>query len=403
MSVMKLLSIVPVLLLFMSGNAMAQTTVSVKGQVSGNTDSCMVALVDAENPQSTKRIASAKFKGESFAFSADFKKTPCLVNLNFFTKSTKGKWMKVTELELMTDGSPIAVKIDKDLMLADMSSKKKQGLANKPDGKLTIEAGKLQKQMDEYLDDMRAATITADSASYAEAMAWFDNGGVDDSIKDFKERADAAKAIQVAKRNEFIAAHSDYAVTAALVSQYAYAPFSYSQDVFDEQYALLANNPDTMHVNFIKRNLDYFRSHATGANYTDFIGEDKAGKNVKLSSLMKPGKLMLIDFWASWCGPCRAAIPKVKTMAKEYVDRLDVVSCSVDEKKNKWLKAEAEEKMPWTQLWLPMSKLEKAATAYSITSIPRLVLIGADGKVICITHSPEAIRQNIVQSLKEYK
>lgn len=83
-------------------------------------------------------------------------------------------------------------------------------------------------------------------------------------------------------------------------------------------------------------------------------------------------------------------------MAKEYADKLEVVSCSVDEKKDKWLKAEAEEKMPWSQLWLPMSKLEKAATAYSITSIPRLALIGADGKVICITHSPEVIRQAII-------
>ena len=373
----------------------AQTSVSVKGQVLNNSDSCMVALVDAENPQNTKRIASTKFKGESFSFSAEFKKTPCLVNLNFFTKSTKGKWMKMTELQLMTDGSPISVKIDKGLMLADMPYQRKQGYANQPDGKLTIDAGKAQKQLDEYLDYMRAATITADSASYAEANAWFAHNGIDDSIKDFKVRANAAKAVEINKRNEFIAAHPDYPVTAALVSQYAYLPFTYSQEVFDKQYAALANNPDTTHVNFIKKNLDYFRSHANGASYTDFIGEDKTGKNISLASLMKPGKLMLIDFWASWCGPCRSAIPKVKAMAKEYSAQLEVVSCSVDEKKDKWLKAEAEEKMPWAQLWLPMSKLQAAADAYSITSIPRLVLIGADGKVLCITHDPSVIKQNI--------
>ena len=77
---MKLQTILPALLLFVGGNAVAQNTVSVKGQVLGNTDSCMVALADAENPQNVKRIASAKFKGESFACSAEFKKTPCLVN-----------------------------------------------------------------------------------------------------------------------------------------------------------------------------------------------------------------------------------------------------------------------------------------------------------------------------------
>ena len=108
---------------------------------------------------------------------------------------------------------------------------------------------------------------------------------------------------------------------------------------------------------------------------------------------MKPGKMMLIDFWASWCGPCRSAIPKVKQMAKDYASKLEVVSCSVDEKKEAWLKAEKEEAMPWTQLFLPLSKLEKAAMAYSISTIPRLVLIGADGKVLCITHSPEIIKR----------
>lgn len=397
---MKLQSILLALFLCVGSSASAQTSVSVKGQVMGMTDSCLVSLGDVESPDGNKRIASTKFKGENFAFSAQLPDVPHLVNLNFFTKSTKGKWMKVTELQLMADGSPIVVKIDKDLMQADMSYKKKQGFANKPEGKLTIEAGKAQKQMDEYLDYVRAASIAADSASYAEAMAWFAHHGVEDSIKDFKVRANAAKAIEINKRNEFIAAHPDYPVTAALVYLYAFAPFSYSQDVFDKQYALLANNPDSTHVNLIKRNLDYFRSHANGAAYTDFVGEDKTGKNVSLTSLMKPGKLMLIDFWASWCGPCRSAIPKVKAIAKDYAAQLEVVSCSVDEKKDKWLNAEAEENMPWAQLWLPMSKLAKAASAYSITSIPRLVLIGADGKVICITHNPEAIRQSIVQSLK---
>ena len=392
---MKIQTFLSAVLLLLSCTASAQTSVSIKGQVKGMTDSCLVSLGDVENPDGNKRIASTKFKGEAFAFSAQLPDVPHLVNLNFFTKSTKGKWVKVTELQLMTDGSPITVNIDKDLMMADMSYKKKQGFANKSEGKLTIEAGKAQKQMAEYLDYVRAASIAADSASYAEAMAWFAHNGNDDSIKDFKVRANAAKAVEINKRNEFMAAHPDYPVTAALVYMYAFAPFSYSQDVFDKQYALLANNPDTTHVNLIKRNLVYFRSHANGAKYTDFTGETKDGKNVSLASLLKPGKMTLIDFWASWCGPCRSAIPKVKAMAKEYAAQLEVVSCSVDEKKDKWLKAEAEEKMPWAQLWLPMSKLQAAADAYSITSIPRLVLIGADGKVLCITHDPSVIKQNI--------
>lgn len=385
-------------LLSVGVSAFAQTTFHVKGQVVGMMDSCRVSILDQEDPQNAKFLASTKFKGENFAMDAKVKNTPRFATLAISAKAEKGKWYKMTELRLLLDGSDVSVKIDKDLMLADEMWQKKQARINQPDGKLLVEAGKAQQGYQEYLDYVRSASITADSASYAEAKAWFANNGNDDAIKDYKQRNEAARVAFEAKRNAYIQQHPDAPISAALVAQYAYKPFSYSLDVFEQQYAALRSNPDTAHVNFITRNIDYFRTHANGAQYTNFVAEDKQGKNVELSSLIKPGKLTLIDFWASWCGPCRAAIPKVKKMAKEYADKLEVISCSVDEKKEAWLKAEKAEAMPWAQLFLPMSKLEKAAMAYSISSIPRLVLIGADGKVICITHSPEIIKEQIINS-----
>lgn len=390
---MKLQNILPAVLLMMESTAQAQTAISVKGQVVGNVDSCMVTLVDCENPQESKALVSTKFVGQNFSLSTSVNKTPRFARLSFSVRNQKGFWGRVTELRLFLDGSPITVKIDKNVLEQDVMWQKKQALINQPDGKIIVEAGKAQASYADYLAFVRASSISADSASYAEASAWFANNGDEDAIKDYKQRNEAAAAVFEAKRNDYIRLHPDAPITAALVAQYAYKPFSYDLEVFNQQYVSLANNPDTMHVNFIQRNLDYFRSHANGAIYTDFIAETKDGKSVQLSSLMKPGKMMFIDFWASWCGPCRSAIPKVKQMAKDYASKLEVVSCSVDEKKEAWLKAEKEEAMPWTQLFLPLSKLEKAAMAYSISTIPRLVLIGADGKVLCITHSPEIIKR----------
>ena len=390
---MKLQNILPAVLLMMESTAQAQTAITVNGQVVGNVDSCMVTLVDCENPQKSKALVSSKFVGENFSLSAQVGKTPRFARLSFSVRNQKGFWGWATELRLFLDGSPITVKIDKNVLEQDVMWQKKQALINQPDGKIIVEAGKAQASYADYLAFVRASSISADSASYAEASAWFANNGDEDAIKDYKQRNEAAAAVFEAKRNDYIRLHPDAPITAALVAQYAYKPFSYDLEVFNQQYVSLANNPDTMHVNFIQRNLDYFRSHANGAIYTDFIAETKDGKSVQLSSLMKPGKMMLIDFWASWCGPCRSAIPKVKQMAKDYASKLEVVSCSVDEKKEAWLKAEKEEAMPWTQLFLPLSKLEKAAMAYSISTIPSLVLIGADGKVLCITHSPEIIKR----------
>ena len=393
---MKLQNILTAVLLFVSGSAVAQNSVSVKGRVVGMTDSCMVTLTDVERKNEIKRLGSAKFMGEQFAFDAKLDKTPCFTELTFSVKGNNGNWMKATTLQMMLDGSPVNVRIAKDLMMNEKIYKQqKQALANKGDGRLTLDGGKIQQQYVEYLDYVCRATVMADSASYAEANAWFANDGDEEAIKEYKERTAKAQAEREAKRNEFIESHPNYPVSAVLVAQYAFNPFSYSLEQFDRQYALLANNPDSTHVNFIKKNLTYFRTHACGAMYTDFTGETKDGMTMKLSSLMKSGKMMLIDFWASWCGPCRSAIPRVKAMAKEYADKLDVLSCSVDEKKEAWLKAEKEEAMPWTQLWLPMSKLKDASMAYSIYTIPHLVLIGTDGKVICITNDPSVIKQNI--------
>ena len=136
--------ILPAALLLMGSVAQAQTTIHLKGQVVGNVDSCMVALVDEENPQDSKRLASAKFVGESFSLSAPLGKVPRLARLSFFTRNSNGKWLHSTELHLFLDGSPVSVRIDRDLMATEMKWQKKQALVNQPDGKIIVEAGKAQ-------------------------------------------------------------------------------------------------------------------------------------------------------------------------------------------------------------------------------------------------------------------
>lgn len=99
--------ILPAALLLMGSVAQAQTTIHLKGQVVGNVDSCMVALVDEENPQDSKRLASAKFVGESFSLSAPLGKVPRLARLSlpgiamvsgFIVQNSISSWMVVLSL-----------------------------------------------------------------------------------------------------------------------------------------------------------------------------------------------------------------------------------------------------------------------------------------------------------------
>ena len=94
------------------------------------------------------------------------------------------------------------------------------------------------------------------------------------------------------------------------------------------------------------------------------------------------GKYLLIDFWASWCGPCRKAIPHLKeAYAKYKAQGFEILSVSIDRKETDWKKALNEEKMPWSQTCAPNSGKDIMST-YQFSGIPHLVLLDKDGKII---------------------
>jgi thiol-disulfide isomerase/thioredoxin len=110
-----------------------------------------------------------------------------------------------------------------------------------------------------------------------------------------------------------------------------------------------------------------------------------SGEFVELKSIMQPGKFLLIDFWASWCGPCIAEIPFLNKLSTTYA-QLQVVSISIDEDKQNWLKATAKYKVNEDQNFLiPNVKQSKFLQNFQIKEIPRFLLFDRDGK--CITAS----------------
>ena len=106
------------------------------------------------------------------------------------------------------------------------------------------------------------------------------------------------------------------------------------------------------------------------------------GGNISLSSLK--GKVVLIDFWASWCAPCRAENPNVVKMYNKYKDKgFTVYSVSLDQDKTKWLSAIQKDGLIWPSHVSDLKSWQSiAAQAYGITSIPFTVLIDKDGKII---------------------
>lgn len=93
------------------------------------------------------------------------------------------------------------------------------------------------------------------------------------------------------------------------------------------------------------------------------------------------GKYLLIDFWASWCGPCRSAIPKVKDLYAKYKEKgFEVLSISIDKDEKAWRKAMVEEGMPWAQSLSP--DINKTMDQFLFSGIPTLYLVNREGKIV---------------------
>lgn len=127
--------------------------------------------------------------------------------------------------------------------------------------------------------------------------------------------------------------------------------------------------------------LELLKKSRIGTQMTDFIQADTSGKPVKFSSFK--GKYILVDFWASWCGPCRAENPNILKAYNAYKDKgFTVVGISLDNKAANWKKAIRDDKMPWTQLSDLKGWKNDVSTDFGIESIPSNLLIDPSGKII---------------------
>lgn len=125
------------------------------------------------------------------------------------------------------------------------------------------------------------------------------------------------------------------------------------------------------------------KKSAIGAMYTNLSFNDDKGNVVQLSDYVGKGKYVLLEFWASWCIPCRADIPHLKKNYSLYhPEGFEVISVSMDDKKDNWLKAVEEEKMDWLQVSDLKAFKGEVSSVYNFTGVPTCILIDPTGKIV---------------------
>ncbi len=267
-------------------------------------------------------------------------------------------------------------------------------------------------------DDLRNVTITGsasqDEMKALDAKSAELNGKMKDLYEKYNDAKKQSNQVETAKYEKMIDA-LDSTQTVTLKNFITGNPKSFVAPVILQriQYGMEADEIDgylkklsaevlkSSSAKTLADRVIVLKSVAVGKIAPDFTQNDSIGAPVKLSAVYAGHKYTLIDFWASWCGPCRGENPNVVAVWKDYNAKgFHVMGVSYDTDKAKWLKAVVTDKLTWTQVSDLKGWNNATAKIYGINSIPANLLLDSSGKIIGKNLRGDKLREKIAELLK---
>ncbi len=175
---------------------------------------------------------------------------------------------------------------------------------------------------------------------------------------------------------------------------------------FEKDYLIQLDNPQNAFMSEpcldkAHELIQAYRRTKEGAHFADFEMADTAGVMHKLSEYVGQGKYVLIDFWATWCGPCMRELPNVKAIYEKYHDKgFDIVGVSFDEDGEAWRAVIKRRGMNWIHLSDLKGWKSLPVSFYGVQAIPHTMLVGPDGTIIANGLNSEELDAKLAEIFK---
>lgn len=334
----------------------------VNGSLTGIPDNAVVSITDANNPTDT--LASSTVLKNLFVLKGQLQE-PGLLNLNFSGIQKKGL--------LFLDNSNITVTGSAD----DIQ-------------KIKVEGSSSNKDFEEFQHTFNPMFSKLNQLNEQAKMTGLTDNISSQSIKLTKDIQNRIDKFLKDKKGSY--------VTPFLVL--VTAQLSDNPQLLETRYNGLTDNVrQSYYGKYVKETLDNSKIGAVGSEAIAFTQNDTDGKPVSLASFK--GRYVLIDFWASWCGPCRQENPNVVNTYKKFKDKnFTVLGVSLDKTRDPWLKAIKDDNLTWTHVSDLKFWNNEVAQKYKVQGIPKNYLIDPNGKIIAKDLRGPQLAQRLGELLK---
>lgn len=362
-------------------NSNAQKQYDIKGTVRGVTSGMVKLVRENEDDRTSKTIDSGAITNGTFELKGKID-APEMMSIQL----EPGNW----GFSVFVENAPIA--ITADTTGAEHYDYTKYGMGKGAMIKTFTETG--SKNYDDWMTYQNDPGQKKFDPAFAELDKKFKAAGNDINaqykVRDQMDSVSKLKqAWQKRKIDEYVAQNPSSAAGIYMFNQlYMFTSGTMSYPTLDSMLNKYTGDAKkTPYYASLVKSRTMLKAVQPGAVAPDFTLLKSDSTKLTLSSMR--GKYMMIDFWASWCHPCRQAIPHWKEVYQKYHDKgFDILSVSDDNKWSAWTKAMDEEKMPWAQVDDRFSRKNMPAdvgSLYMTTFIPFYVLLDKEGKILVYT------------------